>query len=68
LPLSGLAASQIRRRLIEAGANVVASPESFRVRSRPELRYGELERAPSWARRVAEACRAAGSRQAVASA
>ena len=55
LLLSGSAASQIRRRLIDAGAHVVASPESFFVSSRPHLRDGELERAPLWAREVAEA-------------
>ena len=64
--LSGSAASQIRRRLIDAGANVVVSPESFKVCSRPELRHGELERAPIWAREVAEACHAVTARHAMA--
>lgn len=67
LLLSGSAAGQIRRWLIEAGANMVASPESFHVRSRPELCDGELERAPIWARKIASACHAAGSRHAMRS-
>lgn len=67
LLLTGSAAGQIRRWLIEAGANVVVSPESFRVDSSPELRHGELERAPIWARQVAEACHASSSRHAMRS-
>ena len=67
LLLSGSAAGQIRRRLLDAGANMVASPESFRVSSRPELRPGELERAPAWARAVADACHAERSRHAMGS-
>ena len=55
--LSGSAAADIRRRLARAGANIVVPAESFKVSSRPRLRYGELERAPIWARAVAEACR-----------
>ncbi len=53
--LSGSAASAIRRRLADAGANVVVPAESFKVTQKPSLRYGELERAPIWARSVAEA-------------
>lgn len=53
--LSGSAAADIRRLLIDAGADIVASAESFKVSSRPELRWGELERAPIWARSVARA-------------
>jgi hypothetical protein len=64
--LSGSAAGQIRRRLLDAGASVVVAPESFKVCSRPELRYGELERAPIWARKVAAACRAGAAQPAVA--
>ncbi len=56
--LSGSAASGIARRLRASGANVIASPESFKVTQKPSLRYGELERAPLWARMVAEAARA----------
>jgi flavodoxin len=56
--LSGSAASVIRRWLLAAGANVVVSPESFKVTQKPDLRYGELERAPIWARSVAEVVRA----------
>lgn len=67
LLLSGSAAGQIRRRLIDAGATMVASPESFRVSSRPELCQGELGRAPAWARSVADACHAERSRHAMAS-
>ena len=64
--LSGSAAEEIRRRLIRAGANIVATSESFHVTSRPTLRYGELERAPIWAREVAAACHADRSRHAMA--
>ena len=66
LLLTGSAASQIRRRLLEAGADVVVAPESFRVSSRPALHDGELERAPIWAREVAKACHAGGARPAAA--
>ncbi len=66
LLLTGSAASHIRRSLIDAGANMVVSPESFKVCSRPELRYGELERAPIWAREVAQACHATPARHAMA--
>ncbi len=54
---TGSAGSVIRRRLREAGANVIAAPESFKVTPKPSLRHGELERAPLWARTVAEAAR-----------
>ena len=64
--LSGSAAGQIRRRLVDAGANLVVPPESFKVCSRPELRYGELERATIWAREVAAAGRACEAQPAVA--
>ena len=60
--LTGSAAGQIRRRLLEAGADVVVRPESFKVTSRPTLRHGELERASIWAREVAAACHADGPR------
>jgi flavodoxin len=63
--LSGSAASDIRRRLLDAGANIVTTSESFKVSSRPELRRGELERAPIWARQVAEAALEAGARHAL---
>lgn len=53
--LSGSAASVIRRWLLDAGASVVVAPESFKVDRQPRLRYGELERAPIWARSLAEA-------------
>jgi len=64
--LSGSAASDIRRHLIDAGANMVAPGESFKVSQRPALRPGELERAPIWVREVAEACRTATAGQAMA--
>ena len=64
--LSGSAALEIRRRLVQAGANIVADPESFRVCSRPELRWGEIERAPIWARKVAKAAHESGARHAMA--
>ncbi len=63
--VTGSAASGIRRRLLDAGANLVAPPESFKVSDRPTLRHGELERAPIWARSVAEACHEAGARHAM---
>ncbi len=55
---TGSAGPVIRRRLREAGAHVITSPESFKVTQKPSLRYGELERATLWARTVAEAARA----------
>ena len=64
--ISGSAASDIRRRLIDAGAHMVQPAESFKVCSRPELRWGELERAPIWARQVAEATHEATARHAMA--
>ena len=64
--ISGSAASDIRRRLIDAGAQMVQPAESFKVCSRPELRWGELERAPIWARQVAEAAHEATARHAMA--
>ena len=64
--LSGTAASDIRRRLVDGGATLVVAPESFRVSQVPRLRPGELERASIWARNVAEACHAAMAREAMA--
>ena len=55
--LSGSAATSIGRDLRGAGADLVVAPESFKVNQRPRLLYGELERAPLWARSVAEAAR-----------
>lgn len=55
--LSGSAATGIARRLRDAGADVVVPPESFKVSQRPRLLYGEFERAPLWARAVADAAR-----------
>lgn len=63
---TGSAAAEIRRRLIEAGANLIVPPESFRVSGQPRLRYGELERAAVWARQVAEACHADQARHTMA--
>jgi hypothetical protein len=64
--VTGSAASGIRRRLVDAGANMVLPAESFRVCDRPTLRHGELERAPIWARQVAEACHEATARHGMA--
>ncbi len=53
--VSGSAASAIGWRLRDAGARLVIPPESFRVTQKPSLLPGELERAPIWARGLAEA-------------
>ena len=63
--VTGSAAADIRRRLLGAGANMVAPAESFKVCDRPQLRHGELERAPIWARRVATSCHAETARHAM---
>lgn len=52
--LSGSAAVGITKRLREAGARVVAPPESFIVNSVPELLPGELERIDPWALSVVD--------------
>jgi len=52
--LSGSAAVGITKRLREAGARVVAPPESFIVNGVPELLPGELERIDPWALSVVE--------------
>jgi flavodoxin len=64
--VTGSAAPVIRRNLTDAGANMVAPAESFKVCDKPQLRYGELQRAPIWARHVAEACHEAAVRHAMA--
>ncbi|MEX1297114.1 MAG: hypothetical protein AB1Z67_13195, partial [Candidatus Limnocylindrales bacterium] len=64
--LSGSAATEIRRRLVHAGANILVSAESFKVTDRPSLRHGELERAPIWARQVAEAAHESSARHSMA--
>ena len=64
--LSGSAASDIRRRLVDAGANIVIKPESFKVTDKPSLRHGEVERAPIWARSLAQAAHEDAARQAMA--
>ena len=64
--LSGSAALEIRRHLVDAGADMVADPESFKVSGKPSLFYGELERAPIWARKVAQAAHEAGAHHAMA--
>ncbi len=61
-PVTGSAAAEIRRRLVSAGANMVVAPESFKVSDKPRLLYGELERAPIWARELAAACHEASAR------
>ena len=57
--LSGSAAVEIHHRLVDAGAAMVGEPESFKVSGKPSLFYGELERAPIWARAIAQAAHAA---------
>lgn len=52
--LSGSAAVGITKRLREAGARIVAPPESFIVNGVPELLPGELERIDPWALSVVE--------------
>jgi flavodoxin len=64
--LSGSAASDIRRRLVDAGANILMQPESFKVTDKPSLRHGEIERAPIWARSLAQAAHEDSARQAMA--
>ena len=61
--VTGSAAADIRRRLVDAGAHMVAPPESFKVGDQPRLRHGEIERAPIWARGVAGACHEAGAQE-----
>jgi flavodoxin len=52
--LSGSAAVGIANRLREAGAEVIAPPESFIVNAVPELLPGELERVDPWALSILE--------------
>jgi flavodoxin len=51
--LSGSAAGRITERLEQAGATLVAAPESFIVSMKPELAQGEEQRAAAWAASVA---------------
>ena len=64
--VTGSAARDIRRRLTDAGANMVVRPESFKVCDKPLLRHGELERSSIWARAVAQACHEATARHSMA--
>lgn len=61
--LSGSAADEIAKRLRAADAQVVAAPESFFVRTEPQLGYelvpGELARVASWANEVTDRVREA---------
>jgi flavodoxin len=61
--LSGSAADEIAKRLRAADAQVVAAPESFFVRTEPQLGYelvpGELARVAGWANEVADHVREA---------
>lgn len=57
--VTGSAATDIQHWLRGAGANVVVPDESFLVTAEPRLKEGELERAPAWARTVAQAVEAA---------
>ncbi len=52
--LSGSAAASIARTLRDRGARVVGDEMSFIVSMKPELVAGEIERAASWARELAE--------------
>jgi flavodoxin len=52
--LSGSAADAIAKRLRSLGARLVAAPESFMVSKTPELEPGEVDRAITWARGVAD--------------
>lgn len=63
--LSGSAAVDIASRVSEAGARLVAAPESFMVSMKPSLEPGERERAAAWALETADAATAAraGGRQ-----
>ena len=60
--LSGSAAGEIAKRLRAADAQVIAEPESFFVRTEPQLGYelvpGELARARTWATAMADEVRA----------
>lgn len=53
--LSGSAAIDIAARVTEAGARLVAAPESFMVSMKPALEPGERERAAAWALEMADA-------------
>jgi len=55
--LSCSAARDISLRLEQAGAKLVAPPESFLVTTEPKLRDGELERASRWAQALAASMR-----------
>ncbi len=57
--ITGSAAADVCRWLRASDARVVVPAESFIVSQKPSLKYGELERAPIWARQVAEAVRPA---------
>ena len=57
--LSGSAAVGIANRLREAGAEVIAPPESFIVNGTPALLPGELERIGPWALSILEKAEAA---------
>ena len=52
--LSGSAAEGIARWLREHDANLVASPESFIVSTKPELQAGELDHAHRWAGAISQ--------------
>lgn len=60
--ISGSAAADIHHWLRETGADVIAPDESFLVTTEPRLKEAELERAPIWARMVAQAAQAAAAR------
>ena len=55
--LSGSAAEGIAKRLVAAGARLIAAPESFVVSTKPALQPGELARAATWGARLADIAR-----------
>jgi len=57
--ITGSAAADVCRWLRASDARVVVPAESFAVSQKPGLKRGELERAPIWARQVAESVRPA---------
>lgn len=53
--LTGRAASSIDKGLREHGFRLVAKPESFMIDTHQRLRFGEVDRARSWGKRIAAA-------------
>ncbi|HWC35105.1 MAG TPA: flavodoxin domain-containing protein [Mycobacteriales bacterium] len=55
--ITGHPARHVARRLRRSGAELLAHPTSFYVDHHEQLRAGELERARSWGKRLAERAR-----------